>query len=179
MFWNLFLSWLAFSNQLESTIFNSSLALCLFLMGESYPFEYFTLNKYSRSVRSSLLFHNCGCLISRGRLRREIVLVPSAGPPKEPGQHRLLPDLLLQLRVESGPHKVRWQGSSRRGQAKRPTFGTLVLDHLRHIPQHFLLQLSSSEDIFRNFSTNKCGQGLYWSKVVQCKKCSKVDPKIR
>ena len=178
MFWNLFLSWLAFSNQLESTIFNSSLALCLFLMGESYPFEY-VLNKCYRSVGSSLLFDNCGCLISRGGLRGEIVLVPSAGPPKEPGQHRLLPDLLLQLRVESGPHKVCWQGSSRGGQAKRPTFGTLVLDHIRHLPQHFLLRLSSSEDIFRNFSTNKCRQGLSRSKVVQCKKCSKVDPKIR
>ena len=36
MFRNLFLSWLAFSQQLESTIFNYSLALCLSLMGEFF-----------------------------------------------------------------------------------------------------------------------------------------------
>ena len=38
MFWKFFLSWLAFSQQLESTIFNYSLALCLFLMGDFFSF---------------------------------------------------------------------------------------------------------------------------------------------
>ena len=34
-FWNLSISWFSFSGQLEPTIFNYSLAFCLFLMGES------------------------------------------------------------------------------------------------------------------------------------------------
>ena len=166
MFRNLFLSWLAFSQQLESTIFNSSLALCLFLMGESFIFEYL-IHESSRSSGSSIWFHNGGCLTARGRLRRKIVLVPSAGSPKKPDQPCLLPDFLLQLPVEGCPHKVRGQGSCCGRKAKRPAFGTLVLDHLRHLPRHFLLWLSASQDIGRNIPTNKCWQGLSRSKVVQ------------
>ena len=166
MFWNLFLSWLVFSHQLESTIFNSSLALCLFLMGESFLFKY-VLKERSRSSGSSLWFHLCGCLTTRGRLRRKIVLVPSAGPPKKSDQRCLLPDLLLQLHVEGCPHKVRGQGSSCRGEAKRSAFRTLVLDHLCHLPRHLLLKLSGSEDVGRNIPTNKRRQGLSRSELVQ------------
>ena len=131
-----------------------------------FIFEY-VLNESSRCFRPSLWFHNGGCLTARGRLRRKIVLVPSAGSPKEPDQRLLLPDLLLQLRVEGCPRKVRGQGSSCRRKAKCPTVRTLVLDHFRHLPHHFLLWLSASEDIGWNISTNKSRQGLSRSKVVQ------------
>ena len=112
------------------------------------------LKESSRSFRSSLWFHNCGCLTARGGLRRPIVLVPSAGSPKKPDQHGLLPDLPLQLRVEGGPHQVRGQGASCRGEAKRQTVRTLVLDHLCHLLWNFLLWISTSEDVGRKIRTN-------------------------
>ena len=106
MFWSVFISWLAFSQQLESTIFNSSLAFCLLLIGDPFLLFFNHLYQSFRSSGSYLWFHHSSCLPARGRLRGEIVLVPSAGSPKKSCQRRLLPDFLLQLPLEGCPHKV-------------------------------------------------------------------------
>ena len=91
-FWNLSISWFSFSGQLEPTIFNYSLAFCLFLMGEScVSLNMYIYNQSFRSFRSCLLFHCCGCFAARGGIRRKIVLVSNACPPEKSYQCSLLP----------------------------------------------------------------------------------------
>ena len=79
---NLLIAWLVFSKQLESTLFNSSLALCLLIMG-----KLFTLKTKSqiffRNAWSVVWFHCHSGLTARRKLGRKIVLVPTDGSPEK------------------------------------------------------------------------------------------------
>ena len=102
---NLFISWLVFSKQLESTLFNSSLALCLSIMGK-LNFLNGMSQIFFRNAWSFVWFHCHSGVTAGRRLGRKIVLVPNYGHPEKSDQLCLLPDVLLQLRVEGGNYKV-------------------------------------------------------------------------
>ena len=102
---NLLIAWLVFSKQLELTLFNSSLALCLFTMGELF-FLKTKSQKLFRNAWSVVWFHCHSGLTARRKLRRKIVLVPNNGSTEKSDKFRLLPNFLLQLCVEGGDYKV-------------------------------------------------------------------------
>ena len=79
---NLLIAWLVFSKQLESTLFNSSLALCLCIMGRLF-FLKTKSQIFFRNAWSVVWFHCHSGLTARRKLGRKTVLVPNDGSPEK------------------------------------------------------------------------------------------------